>query len=268
LKNFTALLTALALASAIPGEAAAAVSIEITTTIQSSLDKTIAGATQTQASRINSLYTEFLALQKQELDWDTKINTLHSRNKDTETLLGKQAKDADSAKLAKLEDDVSQTRERYKPLFSRYTALNKQIEAARLLNSKSLNALLRIQAAAMKIPVQLARADINAKEKARQSAKDKASKATKKIHSNLNDIDPVNVQIKAKQGAVNTTQNSLSPIWSAFKQAAKKQDTNGVQSSLTSMVSLLRQINEEKQRIYKLELGISDTLTVIKSQMP
>ena len=162
--------------------------------------------------------------------------------------------------MAKLEEEVTRTRARYQPLFSQYTALNKQIEAARLLNSKSLSALLRIQAAAMKIPVQLARIDISAKVKASQAAKDKASKATKKVRSSLNDIDPLNAQIKAKQGAYKTIQTSLSPIWTAFKQAAKKEDTNAVQSSLTSMVSLSRQMNGEKESIFKLEAKISDAL--------
>jgi predicted nucleic acid-binding Zn-ribbon protein len=268
LKNFTALLTALALASAIPVELASAASIEITTTIQASLDKTIAGATQTQANKISSLYSEFLTLQKQEQDWDAKINTLHSKNKDTSAELGNQAKEIDSAKLAKLEEEITQTRARHQPLLSQYTALNKQIEAARLLNSKSLNAMLRIQAAAMRIPVQLARFDISAKVKASQAAKDKASKATKKIRSSLNDMDPINVQIKAKQGAIKTIQNSLSPIWSAFKQGAKKEDTSAVQGSLTSMISLSRQMNAEKESIFKLEMKISDALAGIKAQMP
>ncbi|MDF2647459.1 MAG: hypothetical protein K0Q73_3264 [Paenibacillus sp.] len=268
MKNFTALLTALALASVIPAELASAASFEITTTIQSSIDKTIAGAPQTQASKISSLYTEFLNLQKQEQDWEAKINTLHSRNKDTSAELSKQAKDIDSAKLAKLEEEVTRTRARHQPLLSQYAALNKQIEAARALKSKSLSALLRFQAAAMKIPVQLARLDISAKVKASQAAKDKASKATKKIRSSLNDIDPINVQIKAKQGAIKTIQNSLSPIWTAFKQGAKKEDTNAVQSSLTSMISLSRQMNAEKESIFKLETKISDALTAIKAQIP
>ncbi|NOU84337.1 hypothetical protein GC102_00845 [Paenibacillus sp. LMG 31460] len=268
MKNFTALLTALALASAIPAELASAASFEITTTIQSSLDKTIAGATQTQANRISSLYTEFLNLQKQEQDWEAKISTLHSRNKDTSAELGKQAKDIDSAKLAKLEEEITRTRARHQPLLSQYAALNKQIEAARSLKSKSLSALLRFQAAAMKIPVQLARLDISAKVKASQAAKDKASKATKKIRSSLNEIDPINVQIKAKQGAIKTIQNSLSPIWTAFKQGAKKEDTNAVQSSLTSMISLSRQMNTEKESIFKLETKISEALVAIKAQIP
>ncbi|NRF92561.1 hypothetical protein HQN89_16320 [Paenibacillus frigoriresistens] len=268
MKNFTALLTALALASAIPAELASAASFEITTTIQASLDKTIAGATQTQANKISSLYSEFLTLQKQEQDWDAKINTLHSRNKDNSAELGNLAKEIDSAKLAKLEEEVTRTRARHQPLLSQYTALNKQIEAARLLNSKSLNAMLRIQAAAMRIPVQLARFDISAKVKASQAAKDKASKATKKIRSSLNDMDPTNVQIKAKQGAIKTIQNSLSPIWSSFKQGAKKEDTSAVQGSLTSMISLSRQMNAEKESIFKLETKISEALAGIKAQMP
>lgn len=268
LKNWTALLTALTLASAIPAGVSAAASLEITTTIQSSLDKTIAGATQTQASRINSLYADFLALQKQEQDWDTKITALHSRNKDALAEISKQAKEVDAAKLVQLEEEVTRTRARHQPLLSQYTALNKQIEAARSLNSKGLSTLLRFQAAALKIPVQLARMDISNKVKASQAAKDQAAKATKKIRSSLKEIDPINVQIKAKQGAIQTTQNSVSPIWSAFKQAAKKQDSPGVQSSLASLVSLARQKNDEKESIFKLETKISNTLSVIKAQMP
>lgn len=268
MKNWTALLTALALASAIPTGASAAASLEITTTIQTSLDKTIAGATQTQAGRIHLLYDDFLTLQKQEQDWDTKITALHSRNKDTLAALSKQAKEIDAAKLAQLEEEVTRTRARYQPLLSQYTALNKQIEAARSLNSKGLSTLLKFQASALKIPVQLARMDISTKVKASQAAKDQASKAIKKIRSSLSEIDPINVQIKAKQGAIQTTQNSVSPIWSAFKQAAKTQDTSGVQSSLTSLVSLARQKINEKENIFKLETKISSTLTAIENQMP
>ncbi|TXK81450.1 hypothetical protein [Paenibacillus sp. N3.4] len=181
MRNITALLTALALASAIPaGAAAAAQPIEFTSTIQSSLDKTMAGAGQSQANKINSQYNEFRMLQSQEQDWDVKINALHDRNEEALNTLNLQLKQVDSAKLDKLEADIAQTRERYKPLLSQYTALNKQIEAAKLLKSKDFSGLLRLQAAAMKIPVQLARLDIRTKEKALQTAKGTTTKTTKK----------------------------------------------------------------------------------------
>jgi hypothetical protein len=80
-----------------------------------------------------------------------------------------------------LEEEVLRTRERYKPLLSRYAAINKQIEDVRPLKIKSLNTLLRLQATALKIPAQLARADIQSKETAHQTAKDNAFKAAKNM---------------------------------------------------------------------------------------
>ncbi|MEC0231225.1 hypothetical protein [Paenibacillus alba] len=268
MKNMTVWLTAFALASALPAGTAAAASMEITAAIQTSLDKTIAGASPSQARTIQSLYSEFLRLQKQDQDWERTIDALHDRNKDTAAAISKNVKEIDAAKISKMEAEIKQTRERYEPLLSRYTSLNKQIDAARALKSKSLNTLLNIQVAALKIPVQLARADIAAKVMAHQAAKDKVTQASKKIRSRLTELDPTNAQIKAKQGAIRTTQSSLSPLWSAFKQAAKKADSNGVQSSLASMVTLARQINEENQKIFNLETTISETLTSIQSQMP
>lgn len=249
------------LVSALTGEASAATPFNITTGL---LDKTLAASTQTQANRIHALQDELLTLQKQEQEWDHSIALQHGQNKEALTALSKQSKAIDAAQLAKLEEDVRRTRERYKPLLSRYTAINKQIEDVRPLKMKTLNTMLRLQATALKVPAQLARADIQSKEKAHQAAKDKASKAAKNIRSRLEDIDPTNVQIKAKMSAVNSSRKSLSPLWSAFKKSAKKGDAIGVQSTLSSMVSLLRQINDEKQRIYKLETSVRDKLAAIR----
>ncbi|MBD0383997.1 hypothetical protein [Paenibacillus sedimenti] len=263
-----ALLAVFLLALAAPATVSAAASLEITPSMQSSLDKTIAGATQSQASKIKSQYNEFLTFQNQDKDWDAKISALYKENVEKETALNKQIKEIDAAKLAKLEAEVTQARERYKPLFSHYTALNKQIEAARLLKNKDLNSMLRFQANALRIPVQLARMDIKAEEEASREAKDKTSKTMKKIRGTLADIDPINVQIKAKKGAIRTTETSITPLWSAFKQAVKKGDAQGILSSLAPLISLSRQINEEKEKIIKLETKISEIIAIAKAQVP
>lgn len=261
LKIFTSFLAVLVLFSALSGEASAAAPFNFTAGL---LDKALAASSQSQANRIHSLQDELLTLQKQEQEWDQSLKQQHNQNKEALTALSKQPKAIDAAQLAKLEEEVQRTRERYKPLLSRYTAINKQIETVRPLKIKSLNALLRLQATALKVPAQLARADIQSKEKAHQAAKDKASKAAKSLRGRLEDIDPTNVQIKAKTSAVQSSRKSLSPLWSAFKKSAKKGDATGVQSTLSSMVTLLRQINEEKQRIYKLETSVRDKLAAIK----
>ncbi|TXK81449.1 hypothetical protein [Paenibacillus sp. N3.4] len=78
----------------------------------------------------------------------------------------------------------------------------------------------------------------------------------------------VKTQIKAKQTAIRTSKASMSPNWSAFKLAAKKEDPSGVLSSLSSLLSLSRQIIEEKQKILKLENRISDIIAAAKAQIP
>lgn len=266
-KIFAALFGVLMLAFAIP-TAVTAASTEITTSIKSSLDKTIAGADRTQAGKISSLYNDFLTLQKQEQDLDVKIKALHTGNAEILNVLSKQIKQIDTAKLDKLEADVSQTRERYKPLFSFYSSLNKQIDAARLLKNKDLGSLLRIQAGIYKIPVKLAHMDINTKEDVWQEAKDNAAKTMKKIRGTLADIDPVNVQIKARQSAIKTIETGVSPVWSTFKQAVKKGNAKSALDTLISLVSLSRQIIEEKQKVFTLDTKISGILTAAKAQMP
>jgi hypothetical protein len=146
--------------------------------------------------------------------------------------------------------------------------LNKQIEAAKLVKNKDLSSMLRIQANTLKIPVQLARADIKAKENEWKAAKGNTAKTVKKIRGTLADIDPNNSQIKAKQSAIKTIKASLSPLWTAFKQAVKKEDAIGAQGTLGSLVSLFQQINEENQNLFNLEVKISDILSAAKAQVP
>ncbi|NEW07912.1 hypothetical protein GK047_18085 [Paenibacillus sp. SYP-B3998] len=267
LKHVTTLFTALMLASAVP-TAAAAASVEITASMKSSIDKMITSADRTQAGKINSLYNELLTLQKQEQDWDVKINAQHTANAETLVVLNKQIKAVDGAKLDKLEADVAQTRGRHKLLLDRYSSLNKQIDAAKLLKDKDLNSALRFQATLMRIPVQLARMDIKNKEKALQTAKEQASKTIKKIRATLADNDQVKTQIKAKKSAIKTIDTSVNPVWSAFKQAVKKEEPTSVLSSLSPLVSLIRQLSDEKQNMYKLETKINDTLAAVKAQLP
>ncbi|NOU92618.1 hypothetical protein GC093_05155 [Paenibacillus sp. LMG 31456] len=264
---FIALLTASILASGIPTTAAAA-PINFTTSIKSSLDKTIAAAESSQADKINSLYDELLMLQKQSQDLDVEIKALHTRNQETSASLSKEIQQIDADNLDKLESEVTQTREQYKALFSHYSSLNKQIEAARMLKNKDLNSMLRFQVNILKIPVQLARINISTKENEWRAAKDLAAKKKKEIRGSLEDIAPVNLEIKSKRSSIKTIETDVTPVWNTFKQAAKKSEPLSVLDTLASLISLTHQINEEKQAILNLENKIGDILSIAKAQMP
>ncbi|WP_248929586.1 hypothetical protein [Paenibacillus hamazuiensis] len=264
---FTASVVASMLATAVPAAALAA-PIEIAASTKSALDKTVAQANQSQADRISSLYEELLALQKEQKDWDEKIKSLHAANQDNLSALGKQIKQIDAGELDRLESVVANTRKQYEPLLSRYTTLNKQLEAARNLKSKDLSGLLRIQISLLKVPVQLARADIKAKETSLRTAKAGASQKMKDIRGLLEDRDPLNEQIKTVKSAIKSTESEVSPVLSAFKQAVKKGDVSAISDSLTTLVSLSRQINEKKQAIYNLESRISAVLADAEAKLP
>jgi predicted nucleic acid-binding Zn-ribbon protein len=248
--------------------AVVAASLEMPKTVKSSFDKTIAGADNTRADKINSLYDQFVTLNEQEQNLDAKIKALHDNNRDTLSVLNKQIKQIDAARLEELEANVTQIRERYKPLLSHYTALNKQIEAARLIKDKGLTGMLRLQANILKIPVKLARLDIESKQYAWQEAKKATANVMKRIRTDLDAIDPLKVEIKAKQGAIKTIETGVTPVWNTFKQAVKKGDSGTVHDTLTTLVSLSRQINEEKQKVFNLESRIGDIMSAANAQIP
>jgi len=252
---------------ALPRGTSAAAAIDLTSSVKASFDKTVAAADKTTASKLNSLYGEFAALLKEDKDMEAKIKALHYKNEEAAIALRKQIREIDAAQLAKLASQVQQAKARYKPLFDSYSALNKQISAAKTLKSKTLNSTLRTQADLMKPLVQLAREEIKAKEAAHKKAKDAAAKKIKAARDSLAAIDPLKVQIKAQRSAAGSVRNSRSPVWSNFKSAiGKKADVQGTQSSLTSLSSLSRQIVTQQQKIYALEVKIADILSRTKTQ--
>lgn len=266
-KLVTALLAAFLIVAAIPAAATAA-PIEITASIKPSLDKAIVDADQAQASKINSKFSELVTLLKQRQDLDGKVNTLQTGNKDTLAELNKLIKQIDATELDQLEADAVQARERNKPLFSQYSSLNKQIEAVRSLKNKDLNLMLRFQANVLKIPVQLARLEIKAKESSWRAAKDRTAKTVKEIRATLADMEPIKVQIKARQSEMKAIDTRAAAVWSEYKLAVKKKDSPAILNTLTSVVSLSGQINEEQQKIVQFETAIHGILTAAKAQIP
>lgn len=266
-KFVTASIAAFMLASTI-STAATAAPIEITASTKSSLDKTIAKSDRAQADQISSLYNEFIALQKDEQEWDVKIKALYTENQKTSSALSKQIKQIDNINLDQLEAELKQTQERYKPLFAHYTSLNKQIAEAKDLKNKDLSSMLRLQANTLKIPVQFARFDIKTKENTWRTAKDNAAKKMNEIRGTLAGRDPINSQIKTSKSAIKTAETQENQVLNAFKEAAKKGDASGILDTLASLVSLSRQINKEKQTVFNLESKISSILSAAKAQMP
>jgi hypothetical protein len=262
-----AIACAIAIVVTAPAAIVSAATVELTVPIKSAFDATAAAADSQTAAKLNLLYRDLGALLAQDRDSEVKIKALHYRNEEQLIALRKQIQVIDADKLNKLETQVKHTRERYKPLFAMYTSLNQQITVARSMKNKTLNAVLRTQADAMKLAVQFARQDIKSDESALQTAKAATARKIQAARETLSAIDPLKVQVKAQRNAASLPRASLSPVWTNFKHAIKKIETKSTLDSLATLVMLSRQIAEQQQKIYALEVKITDILVKTKAQI-
>jgi hypothetical protein len=252
--------------TALPAAPISAATVELTVPVKLSFDKAVTAADKQTADKLTSLYGELGTLLKQDKDAEATIKALHYRNEEATIALRKQIRLIDSDKLSKLTAQVRTTKERYQPLFDAYASANKQIAIAKPLKNKTLNALLRTQADALKLSVQYAREDIRSKEAALASAKKATSSTIAAARDSLSAIDPVKVQIKAQRSAASLPRGSLSPVWTNFKYAIKKSETKGTLDSLSTLVMLSRQIVEQQRKIYALEEKIASVISQTKAR--
>jgi hypothetical protein len=258
---------AIAIAVTTPAAIVSAAAVELTMPVKSAFDATAAVADSQTAAKMNLLYRDLGVLLAQDRDSEVKIKALHYRNEEQLIALRKQIQVIDADKLNKLEAQVKQTRERYKPLFAMYTSLNQQITVARSMKNKTLNAVLRTKADAMRLAVQLARQEIKSEVAALQTAKAATNRKIQTARETLAAIDPLKVQVKSQRNAASLPRTSLSPVWTNFKHAIKKSEAKSTLDSLATLVMFTRQIAEQQQKIYALEGKITDILVKTKARI-
>ncbi len=241
---------------------------QLSATAKSKLQKVISDADTKLASSLQLQYSTLLKTQEQEQQWDESIKVIHYKNEEALISVRKQINLIDNNHLSKLESQVKQTKERYRPLFDSYTTLNKQIKAAKLFNNKKLNSSLRAQADVMKIAVQLARQDIRNKEHTFKVAKDNKTKMVKRLRSALSDIDPIKVKIKSEKARMSKTKQRFTSGWRTLNEGIKKSDAKSIMNALTSLVSISKQVNEHQKKIHAYEKSINDIVLRVKSQVP
>ena len=254
-----------ALIVALPAGVSAA-AIELTSSLKASLDKTAASADAKKGARLRELYAELGTQLKADKDAAAKVKALQYRNEEAAILVRKQIREIDAAKVSRSAADVQQAKTRYKPLFDGYTALNKQLSLAKSLKSKTLSSALSLQAQVMKLSVQAAREDIKKKEAAHKAAKTAASGKIKAARDSLAAIDSLKVQIRAQRSSLSATRNGLSPVWSNFKYALKKNDAGSAGNALASLVASFKSIVAQQSKIYALETKISDTISATRAR--
>ncbi|WP_157756222.1 hypothetical protein [Paenibacillus crassostreae] len=245
-----------------------AASFELTPTAKNNFDKIVSSTTSAKATTLNTRYSNVLELQQQSIDWDKKIKDLHYTNEETVIVLKKQIQRIDEDKINKLQTQVTQTKERYKTLFSAYEALNLQKAAAKKLTNKELYKLLQSQSETMEIAVQLARADIRNKTDQLTSAKMVTASTKKTLRGKLDEITPLKVQIKAAKSSASSYQKKFTAETSTLKKSIKDGSVDPTLSSLGLLVTHIQRVIEYKQNVWTIEQKIAAITQKVKVQIP
>lgn len=266
-RSLTALLAAL-LAFALFSTAASAASYELSATAKKSFDNMAEAAGGTLRKQLAKQYDDFLALQRQERSREAEIKELGKANDESLKAVRERIKQIDAAKIEPLKRQLDAAKEKYKPLLEQYTAVNKQISAAKPLKLKELNALLKLQADSLKIPVQLAKQDIKLKENALKAAKDSASAKQKKIRDTLAQIESHEQTIKAEKSAAAGIKKSLDADWKTFSPLVKQGDARSSSDKLAAMLNRLEQMVRHKTNTVNAEKKIAAIIAKAKEQLP
>ncbi|MFC4775806.1 hypothetical protein ACFO9Q_03310 [Paenibacillus sp. GCM10023252] len=247
---------------------ASASPLVITAATETAFTKMLGAADKQTADKLRNAHAELLTLQKQIDEWETRGTKLHYSNEEAIVLLRKDIKLIDAAKIAKLQAQVNQTKEKYKTLFAHYASLNQQLKVARLAKSKELTAYVNAQLDLTRIAVQLARQDIRSKEALLTAAKDSANKLIARIRATLEEVDPIYIQIKAEKSAASAATKLLTSEARYLGQVIKKGDTASTLHSFSLLTTYSKQISAKKTSIYNLELKITAIIARARIQVP
>lgn len=226
-------------------------SIQLTDSLKIAVEKAAGSADTALKTRLNSSYSELSSLLAQQAALDRNIKNVHYASEEALIAVRKQVMLIDQDKVAQLAVKVQQTKDKYKPLFVLYSSVSGTKKATEL-----------------KLAVQLAREDIRLKERQLKAAKEDKAKKIKDIRSTLSAIDAVKLQIKSAKGVVDIPTKRCSAEWADFKQLVKKNDVKRTAESLAGVVSLTRQIIEQKKGVHTLETKISGIIAKAKQQIP
>ncbi|AIQ50337.1 hypothetical protein [Paenibacillus sp. FSL R7-0331] len=245
---------------------ASAAAVVLTPSIQAAFDLTAAAASTQDRARLKSQYSELDGLAAQYDSREEQIRVLHESNAQSLITVRKQITEIDQAAVAKLAAAVTSTKERYQPLFDQYSALNSRIALVKGLKDKTLNAILKTQADAMKITVQFARQDIRDKEAVLKAAKEARTRKIAAARKTLSGIESPQTSIKTQKSAASALNKRITADFSSFKTAIRKQNPALAGQSLTSLVSGYKQIAASKQKIIELEQKVAAVIAATLKQ--
>lgn len=244
-----------------------AAGIELGVTAQKAWNNVLNKADRQTKASLQRGYENVGSLEGQGKAWEQKTKALHTSNMAELKRLQASIRQTDEKKISSLTHSLKRAQARYEPLFALYTAVNKQLDAARATKNKEWTAVVRAQADTLKPAVQLAREEIRLKKNELAEARKRKNTEIKRLRSMLSGADSVKRQIQTAKKQVSLTKERYSNALKQFKQSLKQTQPSRVLSSLNQLVSATEKWTSTKQHVYTLEQKVSNHYTKVNQEL-
>lgn len=240
--------------------AAAAASFEFTPTAKKAFDKMLAGATASVSASLKKQHAELQTLQRQDAEWDGKINALRYQNEEKENKLRKAIREIDAAKIKALESASAALKKQHEPLLKLYDSQKTQLALARSFKNKELTSFLNMQVEITKAAVQAAKKKQSAKDAELKKAKADANAKMKLIRDMLEANEATETRIKAAKASAGTYKSLFATESKVLGSAVRSGDTTATTASFIRMIAYQRQIIAQKASMHAYEGRIAATI--------
>lgn len=267
-KRLATLLVAIILVLSLPLQASAASSARLSKTAKASIEKLASQETASTQARLTEQSSKLQELETKDEKLNQEIGNLHRTNGEKLLAINTRIKQHNAEKLSQLKNEAAAARERYKPLFTLQTSLNKQLTAARKLKNKPLIEALEAQLSVVKVSSLIAREEIRMKDAAYTKLKDAASKTVNSVRTVLKEVSVEQAKIRSEKKASAETGKQIAAESKSLTAAIKSKDTTETLRSLTALTASSNQITNQKTRIISSEQKIAAILEKAASLLP
>lgn len=244
-----------------------AAGIDLGVTAQKAWDSVLNKADAQTKLTLKQTYEKVGNWKAQEQTWEQKTKTLHAANSAELERLRVEIRQTDDVKIAALSEKVKQTQARYEPLFTLYSSVNRQLDAAKAIKNKEWSAAIRTQADTLRPVVQLAREDIRIKKKELAEARKRKNAEIKRLRAMLTGADSAKKQIQTGKKQASLAKERYSGALQHFKKSVKQGQTSRVLSSLNTLAAAAEKWAGSKQHIYTLEQKVSTTYVKVRQEL-
>lgn len=246
---------------------ALAASFEFTATAKAAFDKMLAGAGPSVSAALKKQHAELQSLQKEDLDYDARIGTLHYKNEEKEGKLRKAIREIDAAKIKALENASASLKKQNEPLFRLYDTQRTQLSLIKSLKNKDLTAAMSMQVEITKAAVQAAKKKQSDKDAELKRAKADANAKMKQLRGMLDANDATESKIKAAKSLISVYKKQFTAEGKVLSSAVRGKDTIATAASFTRIIAHQRQILVQKYLILSYEERIAAAISLVETKL-